>query len=80
MRGEMASRWADYGRFYEERVTPLLERIHHDAEYSTGVLRAFGESREQFLANLNPRLAYIRRNFFGGARYIYSSIGEWHPR
>jgi serine/threonine protein kinase len=82
MRGEDASRWADFGRFYEERVTPLLEHIQHDSEYAAGVLRAFGESREEFFDRLNPRLEYIRRNFFSDARarYRYASIREWHPR
>lgn len=79
-RGEDVGRWADFGRFYDERVTPLFERIDHDTEYAEGVLRPFGESRDEFFANLNPRLAYIRRNFFGGGRYIYASLAEWHPR
>jgi serine/threonine protein kinase len=79
-RGEDASRWADFGRFYEERVTPLLERIYFDSDYAAGVLQAFGETREQFFAQLNERLLYIRQNFFGGARYLYSSLHEWHPR
>lgn len=79
-RGEEALRWADFGRFYGERVTPLLERIHDDAEYAEGVLRSFGESRDEFFANLNPRLSYIRQNFFGVSKYIYASLTEWHPR
>jgi serine/threonine protein kinase len=78
--GEPASRWADFGRFYAERVTPLLERIHEDADYATGVLRSFGESRDEFESNLDARLDYIRRNFFGGAQYRYSSLREWNPR
>lgn len=77
--GEKASRWADFGRFNEERVTPLLERIHHDSDYASGVLRAFGESRAEFEASLNRRLRYIQQSF-RGARYMYSSIDEWHPR
>lgn len=80
MTGEDASRWADFGRFYEERVTPLLERIQYDPEYAAGVLRGFGETREQFLAQLNTRLQYIRRNFFGGSRYDFASLSEWHSR
>ncbi len=80
MRGEDASRWADFGRFYEERVTPLLEHIQYDSGYSAGALRAFGESREEFMSHLNARLAYIRQNFFGGSRYSYESLNEWHGR
>jgi hypothetical protein len=80
LRGEDAKRWADFGRFYEERVTPLFDRIHDDAEYAEGVLRAFGESREEFFASLNARLSHIRRNFFGGGRYMYASVNVWHPR
>jgi serine/threonine protein kinase len=78
--GEDASRWADFGRFYEERVTPLLERIQLDPEYADGVLRAFGESREQFFAQLNPRLLYIRERFFDSARWDFASVREWHQR
>ncbi|HEV7487877.1 MAG TPA: serine/threonine-protein kinase [Thermoanaerobaculia bacterium] len=75
-----ASRWADFGRFYGDRVTPLLERIHDDAEYATGVLRAFGESRDEFEMKLNARLDYIQLNFFSGEQYLYDSIREWTPR
>ena len=78
--GEDASRWADFGRFYEERVTPLLERVQYDSEYAAGIVRAFGETREQFLSQLNTRLQYVRQNFFGGARYDFASLSEWHPR
>ena len=80
MRGEDASMWADFGRFYEERVTPLVERIYDDADYAAGALSGFGESREEFFAQLNARLAYIRQNFFGGVRYMYSSLREWNAR
>lgn len=78
-RGEGGPRWPDFGRFYGERVTPLFDRIHYDAEYAEGVLRAFGESRDEFFANLNARLSYIRRGFEGN-RYMYASVKEWHPR
>lgn len=81
LRGERGSHWADFGRFYAERVTPLLDRIHSDADYAAGVLRAFGESGEEFEANLNARLRYIRENFFRGhTLYMYSSIDEWHAQ
>lgn len=76
---EMAPRWPDFGRFYPERVTPLFERIHNDREYANGVLRGFGESPEQFFANLNPRLQRIRKSF-SGSRYMWDSLDEWHPR
>lgn len=78
--GESVDRWADFGRFYPERVMPLLDRIQFEDDYSTGVLRAFGESREQFFARLNDRLQYIRHHYFGNSRYRYASIEEWHPR
>jgi serine/threonine protein kinase len=77
---DWASRWADFGRFYGSRVTPLLERIHDDVEYATGVLRAFGESRDEFENKLNARLDYVRQNFFSGTQFLYSSIREWNPR
>jgi serine/threonine protein kinase len=80
LRGEDVSRWADFGRFYEERVTLLLERAYYDPEYGGGVLSGFDESHEQFFAQLNTRLEYIRQHFFGGTRYMYSSVREWYPR
>jgi serine/threonine protein kinase len=78
--GEHAPRWADFGRFYEQRVTPLLERMHHDSEYAAGVVRAFGETPDQFFANLNTRLRYVRERFFDNARWDFASLDEWHPR
>jgi len=80
LKSERASHWADFGRFYGERVTPLLERIHSDADYASGVLRSFGETAEEFEASLNLRLAYIQTTYSGSSRYSYSSIDEWHPR
>ncbi|MGZ5431479.1 MAG: serine/threonine-protein kinase [Thermoanaerobaculia bacterium] len=79
-RGEDASRWADFGRFYEARVMPLLERIQHDSDYAAGALRAFGESRAEFLEQLDSRLQYIRQNFFGGSKYRYESLRGWAAR
>jgi serine/threonine protein kinase len=79
-RGELVSLWADFGRFYAERITSLLDRMYQEPEYATGVLRSFGETTEEFFAKLNARLEYIRREFFGGSRYLYTSVREWHPR
>jgi hypothetical protein len=78
--GEMASRWADFGRFYPERVTPLLERMYYEPDYASGVLRSFGETREEFFAKLNPRLQHIQRQYFSGTKFLYASLDEWHPR
>ena len=72
--------WADYGRFYGDRVVPLLEQTYHDPTYAAGLLSALGESREEFFAKLNERLRYIARSFFGGGRYLYASLHAWHPR
>lgn len=76
----MITMWADYGRFYGDRLVPLLEQTYHDSQYATGLLRAFGESRDEFFAKLNDRLRYMQKNFFGGSRYLYSSIHTWHSR
>jgi serine/threonine protein kinase len=79
-RGETVRLWADFGRFYAERISILLDRIYSEPDYSAGLLAAFGESREEFFAKLNDRLRYIQRNYFGGGRYIYSSLSQWTPQ
>jgi len=77
--GQHVGKWPDFGRFYGARVTPLLQRIQQDDEYAAGVLRAFGESREEFFDRLNRRIQYLRENWFGGSKFQWSSIGAWHP-
>jgi serine/threonine protein kinase len=77
---QMVMMWADYGRFYGDRLIPLLEQIYHDPVYAQGFLRPFGESRDEFFAKLNDRLRYMAKNFFGGARYLFSSLHSWQPR
>jgi serine/threonine protein kinase len=79
--GGVIRMWADFGRFLDSRVTPLLERIYHDREFGEGVLQGFHETREAWFAQLNGRLAYIAENFWGsGSGYFWESVRSWTPR
>jgi hypothetical protein len=61
--GEPISIWPDFGRFYSERVRPLLDRAYADRDYAKGLLRAFNEDTNTFFIRLNDRLAFIRSVF-----------------
>ena len=69
--------FADFGRFYGERVTVLLHRITDDQDYANGVLRPFAENRKEWFRTLNGRLQYVQKNFWGGSGFFWESIGEW---
>ncbi|HYM62502.1 MAG TPA: protein kinase [Thermoanaerobaculia bacterium] len=76
VRGSMSvTMFADFGRFYDSRVFPLIERIRSDAEYARGALLPFEESREEWLQRLPERLAYVRENFFNETWFDWASIG-----
>jgi serine/threonine protein kinase len=78
-RGEDEKFWPDFGRFYAHRVSPLLDRMYHDPSFAEGVLRAFGESKEEFFDQLNARLELVR-GCFGGSNYWWSSLETYEPR
>jgi hypothetical protein len=79
-KGEDVKIWPDYGRFYGERITRLLDRAYEDREYACGLLRAFGEDPQTFFSHLNDRLRLIHSVFWGGSPYFYESLGSWEPR
>jgi hypothetical protein len=73
--------WPDFGRFYGDRITRLLDRMYGDPDYGSGVLRAFGEDSTTFFSKLNDRLKLIYSLFWrGGYPYLYESLGSWEPR
>lgn len=75
-RGNDVRVWADFGRFYEHRVTPLLERVKADNEYAEGLLQAFEESRNDWFSKLNTRLELIRSRFWGGG-FFWESVSSY---
>lgn len=77
---ENVSIWPDFGRFYGDRITRLLDRMYAESEYARGILRAFGEDPKTFFERLNERLALIHSTFWGGSLYFYESLGSWEPR
>jgi hypothetical protein len=78
--GHMLNIWPDFGRFYGDRITRLLDRIYEDPDFASGILRAFGEDRRTFFSHLNDRLRVIHSVFWRGSPYIYESLGSWEPR
>ncbi len=79
-KGDMVGIWPDFGRFYAERVVPLLDRAYGDPEYARGLLRPFGEDPQTFFARINDRLKVIQSVFWGGSQFFYESIRSWEPR
>ncbi len=77
--GEEIRMWADFGRFYAERVRPLFERVQEDREFGAGLCRSFNESREEFLNKVNSRLEFIRSEYWSGRRYFFESLRSWEP-
>jgi hypothetical protein len=79
-KGEDASIWPDFGRYYSHRVVSLFDHAYADPSYAEGLVRGFGESPEDFFKNLNSRLQFIQSNYWGQAPYFYESIVAWEPR
>jgi hypothetical protein len=79
-KGESVSIWPDFGRFYGERITRLLDRAYEDREYARGLLRAFDEDPQTFFSRLNDRLELIHSVLWKGSQYFYESLGSWEPR
>jgi serine/threonine protein kinase len=71
--------WPDFGRFHDYRLSPLLDRMFHDNEYSMGILRSFRESRENFFERLNGRLKQLGE-MYRSSNYWWESIRSWEPR
>jgi len=78
--GEFPRIWADFGRFYGERVTRLIDRAYADPEFCAGLLRPFAEDRNTFFSRLNGRLSFIQSELFRGAPFLYESLSSWEPR
>jgi hypothetical protein len=72
--------WADFGRFNEQRVLPLLERVHSDERFAEQVGRLFGEPPKAWMEKLNARLDHIRRSYWDGGRYGWNSVERFEPR
>lgn len=68
--------FADFGRFYDFRVLPLIKRIENDSDYASGICSGFEETRHQWLAAMPGRVKIIRNEFWGGTRHIWNSIGR----
>lgn len=79
-KGESPRVWADFGRFYSQRVVRLIDRAYTDPAFGAGLLRAFGEDRNTFFSHLNDRLGFIQSEFFKGAPFMYESLSSWEPR
>ncbi|HKN69960.1 MAG TPA: hypothetical protein VJX30_02950 [Terriglobales bacterium] len=79
-KGEPARIWADFGRFYAERVVRLIDRAYADPEFGTGLLRAFGEDKKAFFSQLNNRLNVIQSDFNKAPQFLYTSLSSWEPR
>lgn len=77
---ESLSIWPDFGRYYGDRITRLLDRAYMDHEYARGLLRAFDEDSPTFFSRLNDRLKLIQSVFWRGSPYFYESLGSWEPR
>jgi len=78
--GGIASIWPDFGRFYADRVTHLLDRAYVNRNYARGLLRAFNEDPDAFFKRLNNRLAFIQSVFWQGSPYFYESLRSWEPK
>lgn len=68
--------FADFGRFYDSRVRPLIERVRNDSNYANGICLGFKETPKQWLSAIPERIRTIRREFWGSTRYFWHSLGN----
>lgn len=71
--------WPDFGRFYEYRVIPLLDRAAEDNKYASRIAELFGESAEEWFSKLNSRIIEAT-SFMKGGGYFWESITSYEPR
>ena len=77
IQGKGVRMFADFGRFYESRARPLIDKMHADPEYANGICQSFGEDASDFFASIKERLELIRRAFWGEGPFHWVSFGSW---
>ncbi len=77
-KGEGVSFFSDFGRFYEIRVIPLLDRAYSNKAYGNGIAKAFDEDIDEWFKNLDERLQIAKQNL--GGTFIWDSITSYEPR
>lgn len=78
--GQNVHIFADFGRFYEDRVIPLLDKAYNDRRFAAGLCEGFGETPDEWLNRLNDRLKIIRSNFWRGSSFRWESLESYEPR
>lgn len=68
--------FAYFGRYYVDRLIPLLTRMQHDTRFGQGVTRAFSESPEEWFSRLTERLTLVRQ-WFDHAHFDWASLRGW---
>jgi serine/threonine protein kinase len=68
--------FAYFGRYYDDRLIPLLTRMEHNTGFAQGVTRAFGETSEDWFLRLPGRLA-LARKWFDHAHFDWASLRGW---
>ncbi len=79
--GEHVGMFADFGRFYDWRIIPLLDRMYSNPEIAKDFCqKVFQETRDEWFSRLNARLKIIRSEFFGSSAFLWESISSYEPR
>jgi hypothetical protein len=78
--GKDVGMFADFGRFYDWRIIPLLDRLHSDPEADEFFNKVFSETRDEWFSRLNDRLKIVQSEFWGQTDYIWESISSYEPR
>jgi hypothetical protein len=78
-RGEDVRIWPDFSRFNGGRIAVLFDRVHEDPGFAVGLCKSLDESPQDFLTNINPRLAFISSHFWTPGRYFFESLTSWEP-
>jgi len=64
--------WADYGRFYENRVMPLAARIRDDEIFRSKIAKFLGMEENEVISFMKEYLGIAPTKFYSG--YFWNSI------
>jgi hypothetical protein len=65
--------WADYGRFYGNRVMPLAARIRDDEIFRSKIAKFLGMEENEVIGFMKEYLGIAQKKFYSG--YFWHSIG-----
>ncbi len=66
--------WPDFGRFYSNRIKPLIDKLKYDLDFQKQLALMFGTKPEEVRKNIISNFIKIKQEEFGGG-FWWQSVG-----